>query len=214
MSVSKVRGIKVRRGMSYDKLEAEAEWVIERLTPGRLLDCPLPGIDLFEDMTTKPGEPPFRIPIGRDQSLGLGAAVTMIPDGQLARARFVQEEGSILLELSDLGYELLSKGHPRGLSTLYHELGHAFLHTAELIDLEYIEHARSSLARHGPSHQLFEDSEWQADSFAYAALAPLRLLKLLKREDRLSPVELAEITGISLESAAYRIDNATRKQGL
>lgn len=214
MSGSPMRGIEVRYGMSYVNIERRAAEVIEQLVPGRLPDDPLPGIDLFEEMTLAPGEPPFTIPFGRDQVLGLGAAVTNIAEGQLARARYVREEGRIVIEFGDVAYAMLRRGNPRGLSTLYHELGHAYLHTAELVDLEYIEHARAALARHGDSHPQYRDSEWQADTFAYAALAPLRLLKQLKREGRLSPRELAATTGISKESAAYRINNATRKQRL
>lgn len=119
-----------------------------------------------------------------------------------------------MIELADIAYGWLRTGHPRGLFTLWHEIAHARLHTRELLDGEYIEHALHALSRDGTSHELFRDSEWQADTFAAAALAPLWLLRLMKKAGRLSPEELSEVTGLSRESAAYRIDNATRKQSL
>jgi hypothetical protein len=155
------------------------------------------------------------IPVGRDQVIGLGAAVTEIPDGQHARTRYSPDEGLVMIEFSETAWGWLQTGHPRGLYTLWHELGHAYLHIRELLDREWIEHQTHVLARNGrPTHKFYQDSEWQADTFAACALAPMSMLRHLKSTGRLSPEILAQTAGISEESARYRISNAVRLQEL
>jgi IrrE N-terminal-like domain len=61
-------------------------------------------------------------------------------------------------------YDAASNGDRRAQFTLAHELGHLILHTG--ID-KY-----ASFARSGTDHKIYEDSEWQADTFASEFLMP------------------------------------------
>jgi Zn-dependent peptidase ImmA (M78 family) len=61
-------------------------------------------------------------------------------------------------------YDAARNGDLRAQFTLAHELGHLILHTG--ID-KY-----ASFARSGVDHKIYEDSEWQADTFASEFLMP------------------------------------------
>ena len=64
-------------------------------------------------------------------------------------------------------------------------------------------------------HEVFRDTEWQANAFASALLMPARgLLALEQKYDGLSPVIASENFRVSAQAASYRLDmyNARKQQ--
>ena len=83
--------------------------------------------------------------------------------------------------------------------TIMHECGHFFLHSNQTIAL-----ARQESNK----HHTFEDSEWQANTFAAEMLAPLRLIR-----STYSIEEVAHHFGISKRAAELRIEKINRTIG-
>ncbi|MBO0213020.1 ImmA/IrrE family metallo-endopeptidase [Vibrio sp. Vb2880] len=79
-------------------------------------------------------------------------------------------------------------GHSR--FTIAHELGHIVMHKGVV----------ASFAR-GGEHQIFEDSEWQADVFASEFLADSRLIDL----DIDTPATVSERFGVTEEAAIVKL---------
>lgn len=71
----------------------------------------------------------------------------------------------------------------RPLFTIIHEAGHIALHAADMLREDSGSNALGArkLGRALP-HQFFEDTEWQADYFASAVMAPLRAMIGLERQ--------------------------------
>lgn len=69
----------------------------------------------------------------------------------------------------------------RPLFTFLHEGGHIALHAADMLREDSTSSGARKLGR-ATSHQFFEDTEWQADYFASAVMAPLRALSVLERQ--------------------------------
>lgn len=85
------------------------------------------------------------------------------------------------------------EGVGRDRFTLAHELGHLVLHGGNYL-------ARTVAPRQQkPTHQKFEDSEWQADNFAAELLMPISAVKQCRNAD-----ELASRCGVSVPAAEVR----------
>lgn len=85
-------------------------------------------------------------------------------------------------------YEGLCNGNKRDRFTIAHEIGHLFLHRDESY------YARNQTDK--SEHKIYEDSEWQADTFAAEFLIPFT--------DDLSNktvTEISDIYGVSLQAA-------------
>lgn len=108
--------------------------------------------------------------------------------------------------LSKSTYELLQTDHVRARSTVAHELGHAYLHTEQIIRLAGMSlTSHVALHRERNAHQACEDTEWQANAFASALLMPAEgIERLLLRFGRHSVQAIAETFWVSPESAHYR----------
>lgn len=82
-------------------------------------------------------------------------------------------------------------GDRRAPFTLAHELGHLILHSGISEQL--------SFARNETEHKVFEDSEWQADTFAAEFLMPFDAAIKCKNAE-----EISEKFGVSLTAAEVR----------
>lgn len=81
-------------------------------------------------------------------------------------------------------------GKSRDLFTIAHELGHLFLHSKQNVELY----------RSSSEIKIYEDTEWQANTFAAELLMPA---KLITEED--TPFSLVSRFGVSYESAEIRL---------
>ena len=108
-------------------------------------------------------------------------------------------------------YEWLEQDYPRGRYFLAHELGHCLLHTDQLVRLAQIPMAQQvALHRNGQvvAHEIYRDTEWQANAFASALLMPASGLLALEQRHRggLCPTKIAAQFRVSVEAASYRLD--------
>lgn len=90
-------------------------------------------------------------------------------------------------------YDGLCAGSGRDRFTVTHEIGHLFLHRDEAA------YARNKNSRE--THKIFEDTEWQADTFAAEFLMPYSDNLLAKTAD-----EISKEYGVSYQAASYRLE--------
>lgn len=79
----------------------------------------------------------------------------------------------------------------RSLFTFAHEFGHMILG-----------HERTLNREETLEHRAFEDSEWQANTFAAEFLMPL---PIIEAKDMRIPEELCEEFGVSFDAARWRL---------
>ena len=117
--------------------------------------------------------------------------------------------------LADRTYDLLQKDHVRARSTVAHETGHAFLHTAQIIRLAGMS-LMSHVAFHRDRnpHKAYFDTEWQANAFASSLLMPAAGMSFLVEEKGFSAARIAQVYGVSEQSASYRLESYRRSLGL
>lgn len=93
-------------------------------------------------------------------------------------------------------YEAACARDPRALFTVAHELGHLTLGH------------RRTFNRDATGCQVYEDSEWQANTFAAEFLMPLHLI----REHGVQTVEhMTALFGVSVQAAQTRLDKLRKK---
>lgn len=97
-----------------------------------------------------------------------------------------------LIQVRSDVYEALCNGDPRAQFTMAHELGHLVMHSG----ISELHFARNRVAT---NHKVFEDSEWQADTFASEFLMPYDLALKCNSVD-----EIKEMFGVSNLAAEYR----------
>ena len=106
-------------------------------------------------------------------------------------------------------YDWLEKGYPRGGYFVAHELGHCLLHTDQLVRLAQMPKVQQAALHRGGqevAHEVYQDTEWQANAFASALLMPARgLLALEQKYGELSPAIIAEHFRVSAQAATYRL---------
>ncbi|WP_421185616.1 ImmA/IrrE family metallo-endopeptidase [Aeromonas enteropelogenes] len=93
------------------------------------------------------------------------------------------------IQLKQSVYDAACSGVGHSIFTLAHELGHIIMHRGE----------KNSFAR--GEHKIYEDSEWQADTFASMFLMDERHIDV--KHD--TPEDLAKRFGVSPEAAAMRL---------
>ncbi|WP_198045284.1 ImmA/IrrE family metallo-endopeptidase [Cupriavidus taiwanensis] len=131
-----------------------------------------------------------------------GISYDIVPDGHLPPG----VEASCLPELrridiAESTYMDICRNDPRARFTLIHELGHLIL-----------AHSRSFHRDVGPpTHELYEDSEWQADCFAAEFLMPIEVIKAKAMR---TPWDLQIEFNVSYQAASYRLDNLMRRREL
>jgi uncharacterized protein DUF955 len=134
---------------------------------------------------------------------------------QEGMTRWNSELHVVEVVLSGETYELLQTDHVRARSTVAHELGHAYLHTDQIIRLAGMSlTSQVAFHRERNGHQACEDTEWQANAFAAAVLMPAEgIERLFNRYGRHRIVEIADIFGVSTESVQYRIQKFEKGLG-
>ena len=103
-----------------------------------------------------------------------------------------------IIKIREDVYEGAYNNNGRDRFTLSHELGHLILHSGV------------SLARQPtkPNHQIYEDSEWQADTFAAELLMPTKHIKSSH-----TIFDIVNIFGVSTDAAMVRL-NKLSQQGV
>lgn len=203
-----LKGIKATRGYGHAALEQQAMGVRSVLMAGRGLTDPVEGVTLFESLdqyTVKAGS----------RSIPLVPQVQPFPRGVEALTRYSSRHRHIRVTFAEYAYHALSNEIPHFRFTLAHEVGHAVLHTEDLVKMTSLPHLDQALARQSQSHKIYEDTEWQADAFAGALLMPAQGLLALERESgTLTEALVAERYGVSVAAARVRLSifNARRSE--
>ncbi len=113
-------------------------------------------------------------------------------------AKTIPDAGIIMIR-EDV-YERAAAENGRARFTFCHELGHLILHQGQTLQL-----ARGNV----PDWPAYEDSEWQADTFAAEFMMPVQMVSDLCR----SVEEIASTFGVSRTAAGIR-RNQLREEGL
>jgi Zn-dependent peptidase ImmA (M78 family) len=103
---------------------------------------------------------------------------------------------SCVLRIREDIYEALIRQDRRARFTIAHEIGHLALHQG--IPLRWAGTPQNNASR---THAFYEDSEWQADTFAAEFLMPVDLI----RKYCTKAVEISDVFGVSLDAALIRI---------
>lgn len=197
-----LRGYRVE-GLSHIDIERRARGLREvvGIGPAQRVDV----IGLFESMgkwsmTTN------------GQRLRFDPAVNPLPVGIEAMAMHDPAASKIVLVLSPDTYDGAEKGNPHHRFSVCHEIGHGVLHVRELVRLSRIPHHRAALQRGMATHKIYEDTEWQADAFAGAMLAPARELAAIERRAPLTVECIMATFGMSRPAATIRLENFTKRR--
>lgn len=193
-------GFPIAQGQSYRNLERAARIVRQSLglEPHQTIN----GIRLFERQL-----PELSIRhLG--QRFRLETRVGELVPGVEGSTEFCQDRGRICIALSEQTYADLERGVPRSLFSLCHEMGHAMLHTDELVKLSIIPHQQRALLRAARAvHPIYRDSEWQANGFAAAFLVPAEgLVSLEANDEGLTAAKIEVAFGVSGECADVRLN--------
>jgi uncharacterized protein DUF955 len=181
----------------YAQLEVDARGVRRAL--GFDLTGKLPGLKIFESLGN------YSVSL-RGAQIQLSYAVEELEPGIEAEARFERDCGEIVVCLTPLTYEQLEQDYPRSRFSVFHEIGHAVLHPAELIGLSRKPRDQAALQRVSYGHLLpYQDAEWQANTFAASLAMPALGLEQLLRERRLQVSEVMHSFCVSQQSAEIRI---------
>jgi len=198
-------GIRAERKMSYFSIEERANELRKRLELGQLDRFDATGF--FNDVLP-------------DSTLECKAGCITLREAiddctQEGMTRWNPELSVLEVVLSGTTYSLLQQEHVSARSTVAHELGHAYLHTDQIIRLSGMSlSSQVALHRQRNAHQPCEDTEWQANAFGSALLMPAEgIERLFFRLGRHSEQAIAETYWVSLESAHYRILTYERSLG-
>lgn len=112
------------------------------------------------------------------------------PDEEMGEdiARWVPSQGRIVVALS--AYESLSKGEPDHHLLIPHEFGHSVL----------AHESSFGWAIADPHHPLVEDSEWQANVFAFEFTMPFNIVQRMCQ----SVVDITKVFGVTDRDASVR----------
>lgn len=126
------------------------------------------------------------------------------------RSTFAKDLNGIEIALREDTYRALLAHNGRARFCVAHELGHAFMHFRELVRMTFLPHeALAGLARTGKSHKTYEDTEWQANAFGGAFIAPRTDAQLALAKTNGGVVaaawQLAASHGLSEEAATRRV---------
>ena len=194
-----LKGMRAYRAHSYSTLESVAARVRALFFPGLSDVTALPGRDLFDKLDEQ------AVSV-RGTTVRLQCGVEPLPQGLQGLTYHSVEDEEIVVVLTTETYRQLCAGGARALFTVGHEVGHAFLHPAELVDLARVG-ARPGVLRKGEveSHRTYMDTEWQANGFAGALLMPACGLLKIKAAGSLDARTVASTYGVSRQAAERRV---------
>lgn len=110
----------------------------------------------------------------------------IVEDWELPDAYAITDTGKGIIKIRNSVYEGAYRGVARDKFTICHEIGHAVLHTPDRVEF-----ARGSIPK-------YMQSEWQANRFAAALLAPRNLAL------GMMPVQMSNTFQISMDAANFR----------
>jgi hypothetical protein len=195
------RGIAADRVRSVALIERTAREVRAVLAPTVGASDRISAHRMFEYLED------YRIVV-RGQQLQLSPDVGTVSDGVEGYTFFERETSEIVVRLSEETYRALERGAPRASFTASHEVGHAVQHASELVRLGRLPHDEAIALRKGmaPTHQVQQDTEWQADIFAGALLVPASgLARLDATPGTLTAAVIMAVYGVSVVCANLRL---------
>jgi hypothetical protein len=167
-------GYPADQARSYRSIEQDATRVRGIIAPRSNAALPS-GVALFEGLERQ------RVVVS-GRTIPLSYATKEFPAEVEAATRYDGDANEIVITLAEETYRELEAGDTRARFTLAHEIGHAILHPQELVRLSQIPHTQASLLRgRFATHQICQDTEWQANAFSGALLMPAQVLRDLER---------------------------------
>ena len=115
-----------------------------------------------------------------------GYSVEIEPDGVMGDNHGLTDYLNKVIRIREDVYDGACEGKGRDRMTCAHEIGHAILHTNNLVSARNYEEVRT-----------YEDPEWQAKAFAGHWLIPDEIAS------RHSACEIEEICGVSHDAASF-----------
>jgi hypothetical protein len=197
------RGFPVARRPPID-VEKLAWAVRQQIAPEVDANAYVSGLRLLEQFHHRK----VTVRIG-DRTYPVTYDVMELTPGVEAEATFCAATERAVIRMSLKTYEELGKDWGRARFSLYHELGHVFMHGAELAEQHRIRNAEAALRRGQVfRHHRYCDTEWQSNWFSAAFLAPAKgLLQLERSGVELTGQLVSEMFGMGPTSAGYRITN-------
>jgi Zn-dependent peptidase ImmA (M78 family) len=197
-------GVRADQTFSYRLLEDVANYIRHHLKYPD--NQPIDTLRVFEDLheisiKLRDGTVvPFR-----------GGVIDLDSEGY---TRYDRQKHIIEMLASEQTYNRLEEGHPRAGYFVAHELGHCLLHSDQLVRLAQMPtHQQAAFHRGRTDHKPYEDTEWQANSFASALLMPARGIYAIEQGfERLTPSLVAVRFGVSTEAAGYRLELYQRRR--
>lgn len=116
----------------------------------------------------------------------IGIETEIVEDWELSDAYAITDTAKGIIRIRNEVYEGAINGNRRDRFTICHEIGHAVLHTPDRVEF-----ARGDVPP-------YRDSEWQANRFAAALLAPRNMAMGMTSQ------QIADTFGMSLEAATIR----------
>lgn len=193
-------GVRADCGYSYGILEHFATNVRAQLELP--LTAPINPLRLFDGLD-------ITVTSRHGQDIPLRGNVIDLEDLE-GYTKYNRDRGVFEILASVETYEWFEQDHPRGRFFLAHELGHCLLHTDQLIRMAHMPLSQQeALHRSGRrlSHEMYRDTEWQANAFASAFLMPASGIQALEKRygSEFSPNVIAENFRVSFEAAGYRL---------
>lgn len=194
-------GVRADRGYSHQNLERFATYVRTHLkfSPTAAIDA----LRLFDGLDN------ITVQDGTGRAIQLRGNVIELEDSE-GFTKYDSNREIIEVLASVQTYDWLELKYPRAGYFVAHELGHCLLHTDQLVRLAQMPTAQQAAFHRGGEkvrHEIYRDTEWQANAFASALLMPARgLLALEEQYGGLCPTDIAEHFLVSAEAATYRFE--------
>ena len=200
-------GVRAARGYSHRDRERFAAYVRKQLrfSPTAAIDT----LRLFEGLDD------ITVQAGTGRTIPLRGNVVELEESE-GFTKYDNERQIIEILASVKTYCCLEQDYPRAGYFVAHELGHCLLHTDQLVRLAQMPAAQQAAFHRGGqvvAHEIYRDTEWQANAFASAILMPARgLLALEQKYSGLRPTDIAQHFRVSVEAASYRLELYSKRK--
>lgn len=144
------------------------------------------------------------VDVGLSKHFGDRYTFAILEKHQMGDSHGLTDPDQLIMLIRRDVYDGACQGKGRDRFTLAHELGHLLLHSGH----RYLERIDPNAAPTPPTHKKYEDSEWQADTFAAELLMPVHVVKKCA-----GPDQLANLAGVSYQAADVRF-RALRQDGV